>query len=80
MLYDSGGPYAQTVRDGVVATRRLKPGLIAGGFAEILDGLAGGEIVITRAGAFLHDGDAVEPKAAATDTAAAETGRAAGDR
>ena len=64
-LYDAQGAYAQTVRDGKVATKRIKVGLVAGGMAEILEGLAEGDDVILRAGAFLNDGDAVEARRAA---------------
>ena len=80
VLYDATGPYAQTVRDGVVATRRLKPGLVAGGFAEILDGLSRGDLVITRAGAFLHDGDAVDARPATGEAVAAEPAVKVGER
>ncbi len=78
VLYDADGAYAQTVRDGVVVTRRLSVGLVAGGFAEIVSGLDGGESVILRAGAFLREGDAVE--AAAGAGAAAGTPRQVGER
>ncbi|MEY4681145.1 MAG: hypothetical protein RLZZ276_2794, partial [Pseudomonadota bacterium] len=44
---------------GRVATRRVVLGAIAGGRAEVASGLAEGESVVLRAGAFLRDGDAV---------------------
>ena len=62
ILYDAEGAYAQTVRDGKVATNRVKIGLVAAGMAEVTSGLAEGEVLILRAGAFLHDGDFVEVK------------------
>ena len=64
VLYDAGGAFTQVVRDGVVSTRRIKPGLVTGGQAEIVSGLAEGDVVILRAGAFLNDGDAVDPRPA----------------
>ena len=45
---------------------------VAGGFAEVLEGLVTGDEVILRAGAFLNDGDAVDPRRA---TPAASAGR-----
>ena len=69
VLYDSQGAYAQTLRDKAVVTKRIKAGLVAGGIVEITEGLAPGDIVILRAGAFLHDGDAVETAASAASAA-----------
>ena len=62
MLYDADGAYAQTVQDGRVATKRIKVGLVAAGVAEVVSGLAEGDAVILRAGAFLNQGDPVEPR------------------
>ena len=59
LQYDGADPYAQVVQDGHVVARRVKTGLSAQGLVEITGGLAEGEAVIARAGAFLHDGDAV---------------------
>lgn len=59
LQYDGADPYAQVVQDGHVVARRVKTGLSAQGMVEITGGLAEGEAVIARAGAFLHDGDAV---------------------
>ena len=57
--YDGAEPYAQVVKDGRVVARKVKAGLMAQGMVEITSGLAEGEMVIARAGAFLHEGDAV---------------------
>lgn len=62
VLYDSAGAYAQSVVGDKVVTRRIKVGLVAAGFAEVMEGLVGGDVVILRAGAFLNDGDIVDPR------------------
>jgi hypothetical protein len=42
-------------------TRKLRVGISADGFTQILDGVSDGEEVVARAGAFLRDGDFVRP-------------------
>lgn len=59
LQYDGASPYAQVVRNGRVIARKVQPGLMTQGMVEIKEGLEEGEAVIARAGAFLHDGDAV---------------------
>jgi HlyD family secretion protein len=59
VLYGPGGAVVQAVRDGRIETRRVVVGLLAQGQAEIREGLAEGEMVVTRAGAFVRDGDRV---------------------
>lgn len=49
----------QVVKDGRVETRPIRIGLLEGGRAEVREGLAEGETVVARAGAFLRDGDQV---------------------
>ena len=61
------GDVVQTVVDGVVATRAVTAGLLSGGRREIRDGLSEGDSVVTRAGAFLREGDRVN--AVVSDTA-----------
>ena len=56
-----GGTVVQVVRDNRIETRRVTVGLIAGGEAEIRDGLSEGEMVVARAGAFVRDGDRIRP-------------------
>jgi RND family efflux transporter MFP subunit len=51
----------QVVKDGKVETRRVTAGLVSGGNAEIVHGLAEGELVVLRSGTLLRDGDAVRP-------------------
>ena len=57
--FDEREASVQVVAEGRVATRRVVLGAIAGGRAEVASGLAEGESVVLRAGAFLRDGDAV---------------------
>ncbi|MGE0037117.1 MAG: efflux RND transporter periplasmic adaptor subunit [Xanthobacteraceae bacterium] len=61
VLYGSGGPVVQVVRDGRIESQRVKVGLISSGLAEIRDGLSEGDMVVARAGAFLREGDRVRP-------------------
>jgi multidrug efflux pump subunit AcrA (membrane-fusion protein) len=59
VLYSSGGAVVQVVRDNRVETHRVTVGLIAADQAEIREGLAEGDMVIARSGAFVRDGDRV---------------------
>jgi hypothetical protein len=67
VLTDAAGPYVQVIDGGTVARRAVQPGLIWQDRQEVMSGLAEGETVIARAGAFFRDGDkvrAVQPEAA----------------
>jgi len=59
VVFDAGGAYVQIVRSGRVVRRDVKTGLIARGLVELKHGIDEGDIVISRAGTFLRDGDAV---------------------
>ena len=49
-------------RDGnKIEQRIVKVGLTAGDLIEVKDGLEEGDVVVTRAGTFLRDGDVVRP-------------------
>jgi HlyD family secretion protein len=61
VIYNLDTTTVQVVTDGKVATRNIKPGLTADGFVEVREGLAEGDLVVTRAGTFLRDGDTVRP-------------------
>jgi len=61
VLYGPEGAVVQVVRDDRVETRRVRVGLLAGGNAEIREGLNEGDMVVSRAGAFLREGDRVRP-------------------
>jgi HlyD family secretion protein len=60
VLYGTAGAVVQAVRDNRVETRRVAVGLLAGGQAEIREGVSEGEMVIARSGAFVRDGDRVK--------------------
>lgn len=59
VLFSAGDIRVQVVKDGRIAERKVRAGITAGGWTEILEGLAEGEQVVAKAGAFLRDGDAV---------------------
>ncbi len=59
---DSGTPTVQVVKDGVVDTRTVKTGLTDAGLVEVTEGLAEGELVVSKAGTFLRGGDKVKPQ------------------
>ncbi len=61
LLFRDQEAYLQVVKDGVVESRTVKSGARAGGFVEILEGLAEGEDVVERAGTFIANGDHVSP-------------------
>ena len=61
VTFSSDGASAQAVIGEKVERRALKIGLIAGDKVEVKEGLAEGDLVVTRAGTFLRDGDAVRP-------------------
>ena len=66
------------VVDGTrVEARQVTVGLLSGGDAEIRSGLSESDLVVVRAGAFLREGDEVEPVAARD---AAGTGKGSGPR
>ena len=56
------------VKDGVVERVEVKTGIRDGGFVEILTGLAAGDVVVTKAGAFVRPGDKINPVAAVAGT------------
>lgn len=58
----SGGQsLAVLVRDGVVGRVPVVTGIRDGGWVEIVSGLAEGDLVVLRAGAFVADGDQIDP-------------------
>ena len=66
VLADDGGERVQIVRNGVVETRPVRAGLLWDGRREIIEGVALGEQVIARSGAFFRTGDRVRPMAEGT--------------
>lgn len=61
VLSNADGDRVQVIRDGTVDTRTVQAGLLWQGMREITDGLAEGEQVMARAGAFFRTGDKVVP-------------------
>lgn len=59
VLYGDDGPTVQVINDGRVSVRRVEIGLVADQDAEVLNGVAEGDLVVAKAGTFLRDGDAV---------------------
>jgi HlyD family secretion protein len=65
------GPQGTTVMrvtNGDVARVVVKTGIRDGGFIEIVEGLAAGDVVVTKAGAFVRDGDRINPIPDATNS------------
>jgi HlyD family secretion protein len=65
------GPQGTTVMrvtNGDVARVVVKTGIRDGGFIEIVEGLAVGDVVVTKAGAFVRDGDRINPIPDATNS------------
>jgi HlyD family secretion protein len=59
LLFETEGPVVQVIRDNRVETRRVTIGVFVKGSILIRDGVAEGDLVVVRAGAFLRDGDRV---------------------
>jgi len=66
VIYGAEGATVQVVASDRVQSRRVRTGLSADGVVEIQEGVAAGELVVTKAGSFLRDGDAVRPVVAET--------------
>lgn len=63
ILSDNTSSYVYVVgKDNKVARRNIKTGTITGNGIVVTDGLAGGERVVLRAGAFVSDGETVKPR------------------
>jgi HlyD family secretion protein len=61
LLYSVDGAVVQVVRDEKVESQFVTTGLRSEGSIEIRQGVAEGDMVVSRAGAFLRDGDRVIP-------------------
>jgi HlyD family secretion protein len=55
------------VTDGEVAQAEVTTGIRDGQFIEIIEGLQAGDTVVTKAGAFVRDGDRINPVPATTN-------------
>lgn len=61
------GSTVMRVADGTASRVLVKTGIRDGGWVEILEGISAGDTVVTKAGAFVRDGDRINPVAAATN-------------
>ncbi len=61
VIHRSEGLSVQIVRNGIVATRHVRLGLLSDSDAEIEEGVAEGDLVVANAGGSLRDGDRVRP-------------------
>ena len=55
------GSTVMRVKDGLVEQIAVKTGIRDGGLVEITEGLAAGDTVVTKAGAFVRNGDRINP-------------------
>lgn len=55
------GSTVMKVADGVVSRVLVKTGIRDGGWIEVLEGIAPGDTIVTKAGAFVRDGDRINP-------------------
>lgn len=55
------GATVMKVVDGMVSRVAVKTGIRDGGWVEVLEGIAAGDTVVTKAGAFVRDGDRINP-------------------
>jgi HlyD family secretion protein len=65
---DSGATLMR-VKDGLVERVPVELGIRDGAFVEVLSGVAAGDLIVTKAAAFVRDGDRINPvpDAAATN-------------
>lgn len=49
------------VTDGIVSRSEITTGIRDGGWVEVVSGLAEGDIIVTKAGAFVRSGDRINP-------------------
>lgn len=61
VTFDQGSTYVQVVSANRVKKQAVRLGLISGDLVEVKEGLNDSDLVVTRAGTFLRDGDAVRP-------------------
>ena len=59
------GSFARKVVDGVIKLVPVRTGIQDGGSIEIVSGLAAGDQVVAKAGAYVRDGDKINPVTAA---------------
>lgn len=62
------GATVTKIVDGLAKRVPVRTGIRDGGFVEIVEGLKAGDVVVTKAGAFVRDGDRINPIPAASGT------------
>lgn len=65
---NADGTTVMRVRDGLVERVVVQPGIRDAGFVEILSGIEEGDTVVTKAAAFVRDGDHINPVPSETGT------------
>jgi HlyD family secretion protein len=55
------GSTVMKVSDGVVSRVSVKTGIRDGGWIEVLEGISPGDTIVAKAGAFVRDGDRINP-------------------
>ena len=58
---DNGEATVMLVKDGIVQRTVVKTGIAEGAWVEIISGLTAGDQIVARAGAFVSDGDKINP-------------------
>ncbi len=61
VAFEQGSKSVQVVRNDTVQKLPVSVGLVTGDLVEIKSGIKEGDLVVTRAGTFLRDGDVVRP-------------------
>jgi HlyD family secretion protein len=61
LLYSGQEPFVQKVSDGKIVSTPVQLGLRENNYVEVVGGLAAGDEVVSRAGTFVANGDAVTP-------------------
>ena len=61
VLFGVDGAYVQLVAGTRISTRKVTPGLQTSSAVEIIAGLQPGDLVVSKAGTFLRDGDIIAP-------------------
>ncbi len=62
------GATVMRVRDGLVERIAVETGIRDGGMVEILSGVVPGDLIVTKAAAFVRDGDRINPVLAQVET------------
>jgi hypothetical protein len=60
-MYEPDGTILQIVKNDRVEARHVILGLLLGSYVEVRSGISASDLIVTRAGPFLRDGDQVTP-------------------